>query len=54
MFNFKDIVKKYMEYRTNRMNVDFEESLPYYIFFKGAYENQRIDTAYLNTVTMMN
>jgi len=52
MFNFKDIVKKYLEYSANRINFDSEESLPYFIFFKGA-QNKRIDISYLNTVTMM-
>lgn len=42
-----------MEYTANRINFDCEESLPYYIFFQGAQNNKRIDTSYLNTVTMM-
>ena len=49
MFNFKEVVKIYIE----NQNTVYEESLPYFIFYKGAH-NQRIDTAYLNTVTMMN
>lgn len=53
MFDFKDIVKKYGEYMTNKLNFDVEESLPYYIFFQGAQNSKRIDLAYLNTVKMM-
>lgn len=54
MFNFKTIVQKYIEYTTkSKINFASEESLPYYIFFKGANNNERIDKSYLNTVSMM-
>jgi hypothetical protein len=53
MFSFKGILKKYGQYMANRINFDNEESLPYYIFFYGAQNNKRLDTAYLNTVKLM-
>jgi hypothetical protein len=53
MFNFKEILKKYSQSMTNRVNFDSEESLPYFIFFQGAQNNKRLDTAYLNTVQLM-
>ena len=54
MFNFKSILSKYVEYTMSKIQTssNCEESLPYYIFFKGA-QDQRIDISYLNTVTLM-
>jgi hypothetical protein len=54
MFNFKAILQKFISLTGSKnSNVDPEESLTYYIFFRGAKSNQRIDKAYLNTVSMM-
>ena len=36
----------------NHNELNCEESLPYFIFFKGA-QDERIDISYLNTVTLM-
>ena len=54
MFSFKSILSKYAEYNLykNHQELSCEESLPYFIFFKGA-QKERIDISYLNTVTMM-
>ena len=56
MFNFYNIVKKYLEYRKDSQRMDFceEYTLTNYIFYQSAQKNERIDLAYLNTVQMMN